>query len=127
MIKPGSMASFPYVLGELGKISWVICKAFLCVTNNISKSVSLAFLTIFPDVSITETTIILILTMKLMILYSEPLCLFNLSICFCRHVFWAFSFSLHILVVYIILIPFLQSLVGFCYFPLCPQKSQSRS
>lgn len=57
VIKPGSVTSSPYILGELGKILGVICKAFLCAMNNISKSVSLAFLTVFPDFSIIETAI----------------------------------------------------------------------
>lgn len=51
------MTSSPYILGELGKIFWVICKAFLCAKNNVSKSVSLPFLPAFPDFSITETAI----------------------------------------------------------------------
>lgn len=39
----------------MGRISGVICEAFFCVLDNVSKSVSLAFLTFFSDCSITET------------------------------------------------------------------------
>lgn len=51
------MTSSPYILGELGKIFWVICKAFLCAIITFLSLVSLAFLTVFPDFSITETAI----------------------------------------------------------------------
>lgn len=50
---------FP-VLRDLGSISWVICEAFLYVTDNTFKSfksVALALLTIYPDFSVTKTSI----------------------------------------------------------------------
>lgn len=47
---------FP-VLRDLGRISWVICEAFLYVIDNTFKSVALALLTIYPDFSVTKTSI----------------------------------------------------------------------
>lgn len=82
MIKRWGITSFPYVLRKFGRISWVICEAFLCVIDNISRSVSLAFFTIFPDFSITETSIQTNFDNETHDFFPEPLCLFNLSISF---------------------------------------------
>ena len=37
VIKPGSVTSSPYILGELGKILGVICKAFLYIPRRVGE------------------------------------------------------------------------------------------